>query len=73
MLSEFCPDIFPWADIALALPVFTYGQNLRYYLYICDKYNYLHNKYVDIKFSVKDFRRSIQAKCNVILFSGFRE
>jgi hypothetical protein len=27
MLSEFCPDICPWADIAVALPVFTYGQN----------------------------------------------
>jgi hypothetical protein len=23
MLSEFCPDICPWADIAVALPVFT--------------------------------------------------
>jgi hypothetical protein len=22
-LSEFCPDICPWADIAVALPVFT--------------------------------------------------
>jgi hypothetical protein len=27
VLSDFCPDIFPWADIAVALPVFTYGQN----------------------------------------------
>ena len=27
MLSEFCPDICPWADIAVALPEFTYGQN----------------------------------------------
>ena len=32
MLSEFCPDICPWPDIAVALPVFTYGQNWRYYL-----------------------------------------
>ena len=36
MLSEFAP----MADIAVTLPVFTYGQNLRYYLYICDKFNY---------------------------------
>ena len=27
MLSEFCPDICPWADITVALPVFTYGKN----------------------------------------------
>jgi hypothetical protein len=27
MLSEFCPDIRPWNDIAVALLVFTYGQN----------------------------------------------
>jgi hypothetical protein len=27
VLSDFCPDIFSWADIAVALPVFTYGQN----------------------------------------------
>jgi hypothetical protein len=27
MLSEFCPDICPWADIAVALPVFTHGQH----------------------------------------------
>jgi hypothetical protein len=27
MLSEFCPDICPWADIAVALPVFMYRQN----------------------------------------------
>jgi len=27
VLSDFCPDICPWADIAVALPVFTYGQN----------------------------------------------
>jgi len=26
-LSEFCPDICPWDDIAVALPVFMYGQN----------------------------------------------
>ena len=32
VLSEFCPDICPWAVIAVALPVFTYGQNWRYYL-----------------------------------------
>ena len=32
MLSEFCPDICSWADIAVALPVFTHGQNWRYYL-----------------------------------------
>ena len=38
VLSDFCPDICPWADIAVALPVFTYGQNWRYYLLICDKY-----------------------------------
>ena len=28
----------PWADIAVALPVFTYGKNWRYYLKICDKW-----------------------------------
>jgi hypothetical protein len=27
MLSDFCPDICPWADIAVAHPAFTYGQN----------------------------------------------
>ena len=27
ILSDVCPDICPWADIAVALPVFTYGQN----------------------------------------------
>jgi hypothetical protein len=27
MLSEFSPDICPWSDIAMALAVFTYGQN----------------------------------------------
>jgi hypothetical protein len=32
VLSEFCPDICPWGDIVVALPVFTYGQNWRYYL-----------------------------------------
>jgi len=32
VLSEFCPDICPWDDIVVALPVFTYGQNWRYYL-----------------------------------------
>jgi hypothetical protein len=32
VLSDFCPDICQWADIAVALPVFTYGQNWRYYL-----------------------------------------
>jgi hypothetical protein len=26
MLSEFCPDICPWADIAVAPPVFTMGK-----------------------------------------------
>jgi hypothetical protein len=26
VLSDFCPDIYPWADIAVALPVFTYGK-----------------------------------------------
>ena len=31
VLSEFCPVICPWADIAVALPVFTYGQNWCYY------------------------------------------
>jgi hypothetical protein len=38
VLSEFCPDICPWVDITVALPVFTYGKNWRYYLLICDKY-----------------------------------
>jgi len=32
VLSDFCPDICPWADIAVALPLFTYGQNWRYFL-----------------------------------------
>ena len=27
VLSGFWPDICQWADIAVALPVFTYGQN----------------------------------------------
>jgi hypothetical protein len=36
VLSEFCPDICPWADIAVALPVFTYELNWCYYLRICD-------------------------------------
>jgi hypothetical protein len=26
MLSEFFPDICPWDDIAVALPMFMYGQ-----------------------------------------------
>ena len=32
VLSDFCPDIRPIADFAVAIPVFTYGQNWRYYL-----------------------------------------
>ena len=32
IFSDFCHDICPWVDIAMALPVFTYGQNWRYYL-----------------------------------------
>jgi hypothetical protein len=32
VLSDFCPDICPWADIAVTLPVFTYRQHWRYYL-----------------------------------------
>jgi hypothetical protein len=32
VLSVFCPDICPWDDITVALPVFMYGQNWRYYL-----------------------------------------
>jgi hypothetical protein len=32
VLSEFCPNICPWADIAVALPVFTHGQNWHHYL-----------------------------------------
>ena len=32
VLSDFCPDICTWADIAVTLPVFTYGQNWRYCL-----------------------------------------
>jgi hypothetical protein len=27
VLSVFCPDICPWDDITVALPVFMYGQN----------------------------------------------
>jgi hypothetical protein len=26
VLSDFSPDICPWVDIAMALPLFTYGQ-----------------------------------------------
>ena len=33
VLSDFCPDIGPWADIAVALLVFTYGQHWRYYFF----------------------------------------
>ena len=43
MLSDFYPDICPWADIAMALPVVTYRQNWRYYAYICDKNNLYSN------------------------------
>ena len=32
VLSEFCPGMWPWAVIAVALPAFMYGQNWRYYL-----------------------------------------
>jgi hypothetical protein len=32
VLSEFWPDICPWADITVALLVLTYGQNWRYYV-----------------------------------------
>jgi hypothetical protein len=32
VLSAFPPDICPWDDIAVALPVIMYGQNWRYYL-----------------------------------------
>jgi hypothetical protein len=31
-VSVFCPDICPCDDIAMALPVFTYGENWLYYL-----------------------------------------
>jgi hypothetical protein len=27
MLSDFCSDICPWVEIAVALPAFSYGQN----------------------------------------------
>ena len=27
VLTDFCPDIYPWADIAVAPPGFTYEQN----------------------------------------------
>jgi hypothetical protein len=27
MLSEFCPGVYPWANITVALSVFTYGKN----------------------------------------------
>ena len=27
VLSDFSPDTCPWTDIAVALPVFTYGQH----------------------------------------------
>jgi hypothetical protein len=37
VLSDFSPDICPWADIAVALPVFTYGQN---YKYVINKYKF---------------------------------
>ena len=37
VLSDFFPDICPWADIAVALPVFTYGQN---YKYVINKYKF---------------------------------
>jgi len=30
VLSDFCPDICPWADIAVALMMFTYGPNWCY-------------------------------------------
>jgi hypothetical protein len=33
MLSEFCPDICPWADIAVALPVFTHETNECHFPY----------------------------------------
>ena len=32
VLLEFYPDICPWAVIAVALPVYTYGQNWGHYL-----------------------------------------
>jgi hypothetical protein len=38
----------PMADIAVALPVFMYGQNWRYYLYICDKFNYYSDYVINI-------------------------
>ena len=43
VLSDFYPDICPWADIAMALPVATYRQHLRYYVYIWDKNNLYSN------------------------------
>jgi hypothetical protein len=36
MLSEFCPGVYPWANITVALSVFTYGvENIaeRSFLY----------------------------------------
>ena len=40
MLSEFCLDICPWADIAVAFPVLTYGQYIDVitYKYVIKKY-----------------------------------
>ena len=35
MLSQFCPDICPWADIAVALRCLRMGKIV--YLKICDK------------------------------------
>jgi hypothetical protein len=55
VLSDFCSDICPYADIAVALPVFTYGQNWRYYLWICDKVDVRHQPINQMHFSIVNF------------------
>jgi hypothetical protein len=62
MLSEFCPDICPWADITVALPVFTYGKNWRYYF----KYEYVIIYFISDILRISDLYNNVQSQTSKI-------
>jgi hypothetical protein len=52
VLSDFSPDICPWVDIAMTLPLFTYGQtDVIIYKYVISNnkiHDFFHNRTVII-------------------------
>ena len=53
-----CPDICPWADITVALPVFTYGKNWRYYF----KYEYVIIYFISDILRISDLYKNVQSQ-----------